>query len=174
MRQIVERGDNIPAVHLTLVDLLRAVIKAARIAKTDCIGGGEKAEKRVGPNDFILVQQRQLTGDFQDALDNKHHIGATRIIFVKHQSDGVLQSPGQNTFLKLGNLLAVFQHNRVFADQINTADMAVEIDAHARPVQPRRDLFNMGRFTRAVITLHHDAAIMGETGEQCQSGLLVE
>lgn len=43
-RQIVERDDDVPAVHLALVDLLRAVIQAARVAKADGVGGREQAE----------------------------------------------------------------------------------------------------------------------------------
>ena len=44
--QIVERNDDVPAVHLALVDLLRAVIEARRVAKADRVGGGEQAEPR--------------------------------------------------------------------------------------------------------------------------------
>ena len=157
-----------------MVDLLRAVIQAACVPQADRVGGGKQTEMRVWANDFVLVQKRQLTGDFQHALNDEHHIRATGIIFVKHHGYRILQRPWQNAFLKLGHLLAVFQHNRVFTDQINTADMAVEIDPHTRPVEPGCNLLNMRRFTGAVIALHHDAAIMGKARQQCHCGLLVE
>ena len=44
MRQIVERDDDGPAIHLALVDLLGAVIEAARVAEPDRVGGREQAE----------------------------------------------------------------------------------------------------------------------------------
>ena len=50
VRQIVERGDDRPAVHLALVDLLRAVIEARRVAEADRVGGGEQPERRMRPD----------------------------------------------------------------------------------------------------------------------------
>src|SRR5271168_1271872 len=47
VRQIIERGDDRPAVHLALVDLLGAVIEAGRVAEADGIGGGEQAKRRM-------------------------------------------------------------------------------------------------------------------------------
>ena len=44
VRQVVQRRDDRPAVHLALVDLLRAVIEARRVAEADRVGGGEQAE----------------------------------------------------------------------------------------------------------------------------------
>src|SRR3546814_5747783 len=46
------------------------------------------------------------------------------------------------------------------ADQINTADMRIEIDADAWPVKACRHLLDVRGLARAVIALHHDAAIM--------------
>jgi hypothetical protein len=54
------------------------------------------------------------------------------------------------------------QHHGVLAHQVEPADMAVEVDAHAGPVQPRRDLLDVGRFARAVQPLHHHAAVCGQ------------
>ena len=144
MRQVVQGGDDVPAVHLALIDLLRAVVKPGGITKPDRIRGGEKPEIRVGANDAALIEQRQLAFHFQHALDDEHHIRAAGIIFVEHQSAGVLQSPGQNAFAEFRDLLAILQHDRVLADQVNTADVAIQIDANARPVQPCRHLFDMG------------------------------
>ncbi len=52
--------------------------------------------------------------------------------------------------------------------------MTVEIDADQRPVEARGDLFDMGGFARAVIALHHDAAVEGETGENGKGGVAIE
>ena len=46
--------------------------------------------------------------------------------------------------------------------QINAGNVGIKVDPHARPVQPRGDLFDVGRFAGAVIALDHDAAVMGE------------
>src|SRR3546814_5355167 len=42
---------------------------------------------------------------------------------------------------------------------------SVEVDADARPFQPRGDLLDMRRLAGAVIALHHDAAV--ELEESC-------
>ncbi|MFM5915640.1 MAG: hypothetical protein ACKOPR_13035, partial [Chakrabartia godavariana] len=43
---------------------------------------------------------------------------------------------------------------------LDAADMRVEVNADARPVKAACDLLDMGRLTRAVIALHHDATIV--------------
>src|ERR1700734_3509124 len=45
VRQIIQRGDDRPAIHLALVDLLGAVVEARRVAKPDGVCGGEQAER---------------------------------------------------------------------------------------------------------------------------------
>jgi hypothetical protein len=49
----------------------------------------------------------------------------------------------QNALAKLGDLHAVPDDDGVFADKVDAAHMTVEIDAHARPVEPRRHLLDM-------------------------------
>ena len=144
MRQVIERRNDRPTVHLRLVDLLRAVVQAGRIAQTDCIGRREQTKCGVRADDAALVEQRQAAGGFQDPLDDEHDVGASGIVFVEDKRDIVLVRPRQNAVAKLCDLLAVTQNDRILADQIDPADMAVEIDPHARPVQPRRNLFDMG------------------------------
>ena len=51
---------------------------------------------------------------------------------------------------------------RIAADQIGTADMAIEIDAYTGPIKARGYLFDMRRFSRAMKSLHDDTAIMGK------------
>ena len=92
----------------------------------------------------------------------------------KHERDIVLQRPRQNAVAEFGDLLAVVQDDGVLADQIDARDMAVEIDAHARPVEARRDLLDMGRFAGAVIAGDHDAAVVGEAGEDGEGGFAIE
>ena len=174
MRQVVQRGDDVPAVHLALVDLLRAVIEPGRVAEADRVGGGEQAEARVRADHLVLVEQGQPALDLEHALDHEHHVRPAGVVFVEHQRAGMLQRPGQDALAELGDLLAVLQHDRVLADQVDAADVAVEVDADAGPVQPGRDLLDMGRLAGAVIALDHDAAVEGEAGQDRQRGLAVE
>ena len=92
----------------------------------------------------------------------------------KHQRDIVLIGPGQDAVAEFGDLLAVADDDRVLADQVDTADVAVEIDAHARPVEPRRDLLDMGRLAGAVIAGDDHAAVRGEAGQDGERGRTVE
>ena len=99
---------------------------------------------------------------FEHALDDEHHVRAAGIVFVEDERDVVLQRPGQDAVLELGDLLAVAQNDGVLADEVDARDVAVEVDAHAGPVEPRRDLLDMGRLAGAVIARDHDAAVLRE------------
>ena len=122
----------------------------------------------------VLVEQRQLARHFQHALDHEHHVRAAGVVFVEDQRHRTLERPGQDAFAELGDLLAFLQDDGVLADQIDAADVAVEVDADAGPVEARRDLLDMGRLAGAVIALDHDAAVEGEAGEDRQRRLAVE
>ena len=174
VRQIVQRGDDRPAVHLRLVDLLRAVIEAGRVAEPDRVGGGEEPEGRVRPDDAALVEQGQAARRFQHALDDEHHVRAAGVVFVEAERDIVLVGPGQDAVAEFGDLHAFLDDDGVLADEVDAADMAVEVDAHAGPVEAGGDLLDMGRLAGAVIARHHDAAVEGEAGEDGERGLLVE
>ena len=78
------------------------------------------------------------------------------------------------TFAELGDLQPVTQHDRVAADQIDPADMRIEVDADARPVEPCCDLLDMRRFSGAVITLHHHPAVERKAREDRQRGVRIE
>ena len=52
--------------------------------------------------------------------------------------------------------------------------MAVEVDAHARPVEARRHLLDMRRLAGAVIALDHDAAVVGKARQDRHRGVMVE
>ena len=52
--------------------------------------------------------------------------------------------------------------------------MAVEIDAHARPIQSRSHLLDMRGLAGAVIAGDDDAAVAGKAGEDGKRGGLVE
>ena len=109
-----------------------------------------------------------------DALDDEHHVGPAGVIFVEAERDIVLERPGQDAVAELGHLLAVAEHDGVLADQVDAADMAVEVDAHAGPVEPRGDLLDMGRFAGAVIAGDQHAAVAGEAGEDGERRFAVE
>ena len=172
--EVVQRRDKAPAVHLALVDLLRAVIKARGVAQTHSIGGRKDAEIGVRIDDLVLVEQGQLAVHFQHTLDHEHHIRTAGVVFVEHDGGRVAQGPRQDTFLEISDLLAVLQLDRILADQVNPRDMAVEVHADRRPVQARGHLFDMGRFTRAVIALDHHAAVMRKPGEDRERRVRVE
>ncbi len=123
---------------------------------------------------LALVEQRQTAGSFQHALDHEHHVRAAGVVFVEAERDVVLQRPRQNALAELGDLLAVPDDDGVLADQVDAADVAVEIDAHAGPVEPRRHLLDMGGLAGAVIAGDHDAAVLGEAGENGERGRPVE
>ena len=115
-----------------------------------------------------------LPGHFQHALDHEHHVRAAGVVFVEAERDIVLERPRQHAVAEFGDLLAVLEDDRVLADEIDTADVAVEVDAHARPVQPRRHLLDVGRLAGAVIAGDHDAAVVREAGEDRERGRPVE
>ncbi len=165
MLKIVERGDDVPAVHLALVQLLRAVIEARRIAEADRVGGREQAEIRVRRDHAVLVQQGQLAGAFQNALDHEHHVRTAGIVFVEGDRHRALKGPGQDAFTEFGDLLAFLQDDGVLADHVDPADMAVQVDPDQRPVEAGGHLLDMGGFPCAVIALHHDTAVVLEPGE---------
>jgi len=125
-------------------------------------------------NYFVLVEQGQLAGHFEDALDNEHHVRAPGVILVEHQGHRVLQRPRKNAFAEFSYLLAVLEDDGVFTDQVDTADMAVQVDADARPVEACGNLLNVGGLTGTVIALHHNAAVVGKARQDRQRGLLVE
>ncbi len=171
MGQIVQGGDDRPAVHLPLIDLLGAVIQARGVAQADGVGGREQPEIGIGPDHPVLVQQGQLAAGFQHPLDDEHHVRAAGVIFVEHQGDGALQGPGQDALAKLGDLFAFLQDDGVLADQVDPRHVAVQIDPHQGPVQPGGDLLDMGRLAGAVIALDHHAAVIGQAGADGQGGL---
>jgi hypothetical protein len=173
-RQVVERGDDVPAVDLRVVQALRAVVQAVEVAQAHRVGRGEQAKERVRAQHLVLVHQRELAVALQDALDDEHHVGPARVVFVEDQRHGPLQRPGHDAFLELGDLLAFAQHHGVLADEVEPADVAVEVQAHAGPVQPRRHLLDVGRLAGAVQALHHHAPVAHEAREDGERHVGVE
>ena len=88
----------------------------------------------------------------------------------KQSATLLLVGPGQDAVAEFGDLHAVLDDDGVLADQVDTADVAVEVDAHAGPVEPRRDLLDMGRLAGAVIARDDHAAVVGEAGEDRERG----
>ncbi len=121
-----------------------------------------------------LVEQREPARGFQHALDHEHHVRAAGVVFVEAERDVVLIGPRQNAVAELGHLLAVLDDDGVLADQVDTADVAVEIDAHHGPIEPCRHLLDMGGLAGAVIAGDDDAAVPGEAGENGERGRPVE
>ena len=157
-----------------MVQALRACVQAVQVALTNRVGSGKQAELRVRCDDPVLVQQSELAVAFQHALNDKHHVGAARVVFVKYQGHRPLQCPGHDAFLKFSDLLAAFQDHGVAANKVKPADVAVQVDAHTGPVQARCHLFDVRAFARAVQALQHDAPIACEASQDGQGHIGVE
>ena len=52
--------------------------------------------------------------------------------------------------------------------------MRIKVDAYARPFQARGNLFDMRRFSCAVIALNHHAAVKSKASEDRQCGVGVK
>jgi hypothetical protein len=138
------------------------------------VGGRKQAEGRVRTDDAALVEQGQAARGFQHALDDEHHVRTAGIVLVENERDIVLVGPGQDAVLEFGDLQTVLDDDRILADEIDTADVAVEVDTHARPVEARGDLLDMGRLAGAVIARDHHAAVVSKAGEDGERRLAVE
>ena len=110
----------------------------------------------------------------EHALDHEHDIRPAGVVFVEHQRNRVLQRPREQAFAELGHLQSVAQHDRIAPDEVDAADVRVEVDADARPVEPGGDLFDVGRFAGAVIALDHDPTVERESGENRQGRIGIE
>ncbi len=133
-----------------------------------------RRNQRFGRMTRFWSSRGQAALGLQHALDHEHDVGTARVVFVKDQGDWALQRPGQDALAELGDLLAVLQDNGVLADQVDAADVAVQVHADQRPVQPGGDLFDVGRLAGAVIALNHDAAVKGEAGADGERRLRIE
>ena len=129
---------------------------------------------RCGRMTLFWSSRVMLALDLEHALDHEHHVGPAGVVLVEHQRHRVLQRPGQHALAVLGDLLAVAQHDRVLADQVDARDVAVEVDPHARPVEMGRDLLDVGRLAGAVIALDHHPAVVGEAGQDRERGVAIE
>src|SRR3546814_15589507 len=86
----------------------------------------------------------------------------------------MLKRPGKKAFLELRYLLSVFQDDGVPADQIDTADMRIEIDADAWPVKACCHLLDVRGLAGAVMALHPDAAIMCKARPARERGVRIK
>ena len=128
----------------------------------------------MGTNDPALIEQGQTARHFQHPLDDEHHVRTAGVIFVETKGDIVLDRPRQHAVAEFRDLLAVLEHDRVLADQIDAGDVAVEVDAHAGPVEAGGGLLDVGRLPGAVIAGDHHPAVIGEAGEDRERRIAVE
>ena len=135
----------------------------------------EKRRKRgVRGDDAVLVQERQLALDFEHALDDEHDVRTPGVVFVEDERRRVLQRPRQDAFAEGSDLLAVLDDDGVLANEIDAADVAVEVDADAGPVEPGRHLLDVGGLAGAVVALDHHSAVVGEAGKDRERGIRIE
>ena len=169
--QIVQRRHHVPAVHLSLIDLLGSVVEAACVTQADGVGRRKQTEPRMRAQDAVLVEERESAVDFQHPLDHEHDVGSTGIVLIEYQRRRRLQRPWQHAFPELGDLVAVTDHDGVPADEIDPADVAVEVDPDAAPVQAGGHLLDMSRLARAVIALDQHPAVIAKTCKDGESRL---
>ena len=150
------------------------MVEAGGVAESDGVGGGEEAEAGVGRDDAVLIQEGEFALLLQDALDDEHDIGAAGVVFVKDEGDRTLEAPGEESLAEFGDLLAVAQDDGIASDEVDARDVSVKVDADAGPVQARGDLFNVGGFAGAVVSLDHDASAVREAGEDGERGVAVK
>src|SRR3546814_10837263 len=72
------------------------------------------------------------------------------------------------------DLLAFHEDDGVAPDQVDAADMRVQVYADARPAQAGGDLLDMAGLAAAVIALHHHAAVIGEARQDREGGVRIE
>ena len=128
----------------------------------------------MGMQDPRLVEERKPALRLQYALNDEHHVGTAGVVLVEHQGACVLIRPRQDPLAELRDLLSVAEHDGVLADEIDAADVAVEIDPDARPVEPGRDLFDVRRLAGAVVPLDQHPPVVGEAREDRERGVPVE
>ena len=95
-------------------------------------------------------------------------------VLVEDERARALKRPGQNPGLELSDLFAVTDDNGVFADQVHAADVSIEVDADARPIEARGDLLDVTRLAGPMPALDHHASVVHEPREQRQRGVTVE
>src|SRR3546814_8716537 len=61
----------------------------------------------------------------------------------------------------------LFPYTTLFRS-VDAADVAVQVDPDARPVQPRRHLLDVGRLAGAVVALDHDPPVARETRQRSE------
>ena len=128
----------------------------------------------MGMQDPRLIEEREPALRLQHALNDEHHVGSAGVVFVEHQSARTLIRPGQDPLAKLRDLLSVAEHDGVLADEVDAADMAVEVDPDAWPVEPGRDLLDVRRLAGAVVALDQHPPVVGEAREDRQRRVPVE
>src|SRR3546814_18579710 len=99
------------------------MVEAGRITQANRVRCCEHAEPAIWTDDAVLIEERHLPVCFQYALDNDHHIGTARIIFVKDQPHRLSTCQGKKAFFELRYLLYVFPNDGVLADQLAPAEM---------------------------------------------------
>ena len=172
--EVVELGKNRPPIHLSLIDLLGSVVESRGIAKAYGICGCEESEEVVWMEDLILVKEREGSVCFEDALYDEHDVSPCGIVFVEAECDGISERPGEDSFEESGDLFSLFEDDSVPSDEVESADVAVEVDADARPVESGGDLFDVGRLAGSVVPLDDDASVKHKSGEDGKGCVWVE
>ena len=150
------------------------MIEPRGIPEADGVGRGEEAEPAMGRDDPVLVQERELPFHLEDPLDHEHDVRAPGIVLVENESHGTLERPRQKPLPEFRYLLAILEDDGVLTNEVDPADVGIEINPDAGPVKPRRHLLDVRRFTRPVIALHHHPPVVRKAGKDGQRGIVVK
>ena len=124
--------------------------------------------------DPVLIEQCQFAVTLQQPLDYEHHVRPPCIVLIENKCHRPLDGPGDDSLLELSDLLAVLKDNSVAPHQIQSADMPVQVDTYARPVQPGAHLLNVCGLTRSVESLKQHSPVPGKGRQDGQRYIVVE
>ena len=175
MVEIVERRHQVPAVHLALVDLLRAVIEAGGVAQAHRVGGGEDAERGMRPHHAVLIEQGELAVDLEDALDHEHHVGAVRRRTRRRRARSGCCSaqgsrPSRNSVTWTPSRITIASLP-IRSIRLMWLSRLMRMQGQLRRAATCSDV---GRLPGAVIALDHHPAVVGEAGENGERGVAIE
>ena len=128
---------------------------------------------RMRPQHPVLIEDRQAALSLQQhPLDHEHHVRPACIVLIEGERDGPLVKPRAGDALPIfRDLLAVAKNDGVLADQVDAADVAVEVDADERPIQPGGDLLDVGETCRCRDGLgRSNFPVVGEARPQNRHG----
>ena len=104
--QVIERGDDVPAIHLALVDRLRTVIEASHRRGRPCLWS--RTGEPGSADHPVLIQERQLASASRTRWIT--NITSGRPTSYSSNTRATDAAPGQQPLAEFRHLLAITQH----------------------------------------------------------------